>query len=230
MLKKSPKTIVKLAVQAKENIEFNLVVYHIDGVYQSKLIEKNVLPSSVAPLKDIVSIKLIEIHKLTPKGEGKYKRIKCRDELGDEYDSMLELIVCKEFYEYERVGFITNITRQKPFSFKVIDPTFKNTYSPDITFECLKTFNIKTTSKRPLLFEVGKKYVCDVKSPLTRKDATFGLKKALMKIGFGIEVTIVTRSYDKAKKTNRVCKKSSTTTKRVKSLGSILTKPKSTES
>jgi hypothetical protein len=191
----------------------------VNGAYQSKVIEKNVMPSSVADLKDILSIKAIEMHKLTPKGEGRYKRIKCKDENGIIFDSMLELIVVKEFMEYETAGFITNITRQKPFSFKKIDPSLNRTYSPDITFDCVKTFSIKTTAKRPLTFEAGKSYVCDVKSPLTRTDSTFSMKKVLMKIGFGIIVVVITRSYDKPKKTNRKtkqCLAPKTTSKSIK--------------
>lgn len=208
MLRKSVKTVVNKALSEKayNNTEFNLIVYNVDGIYQSKLIEKQVDPTSVANLKDILVVKSIEIHKQSAKAQGKYKSYKCKDELGDLYDSMLELIVCKEFYEYQKAGFISEIERQKPFSFQKIDPDLKRLYYADIIFKCNKTFSIKTTAKKPLTFTADQKYVCDVKSPLTRKDSTFALKKVLMKVAFGITVVLIVRSYDKAKKTNRITK------------------------
>lgn len=128
--------------------------------------------------------------------------IKCTDESGHTYDSMLEMDVTHEFEAYAVSGYIKNINKQVCFNFKEKVNGFSRTYTADLTFDCIKTFSapcLKPVGRgfqdSFFTFEAGKSYVVDVKSPLTYKLPLWRFKKALMKAVWGVAVVELIRRH-----------------------------------
>jgi hypothetical protein len=213
-MKALPKRLAPKKPVEIKTVDFNLVVYKDKetGIYKSELIRRDQSPLEVANMSDILTTLPIEMHEISSAKSSRYRAIKCRDELGVVFDSKLELVTIKEMLVYEKAGMITNVSKQVPFSFK--KAKLNRVYKPDITFDCLKTFTIDSV-KGPITFEKGKSYVCDVKSPVTKRDGTYSLKKALMRAVWEIEIIEIVRSYKGTKKTMRASSKSTSKTKKV---------------
>ncbi len=95
---------------------------------------------------------------------------------GQKYDSKKEFNRAMELEQLQRLGLIKNLERQKKF---VLQPSFKFSgktireiaYVADFVYE-----------------ENGKQVVEDVKSPITRKNPIYKLKKKMMMYVLSIEI------------------------------------------
>ena len=141
------------------------------------------------------------------------KSIKCTDETGHVYDSMLEMDVTHEFETYQKNGKLENLKKQVVFTFERIGfhHPFSTTYTADFTFDCLKDFYVISRKKVKgkwvdihTEFYAGKSYVIDVKSPKTYNMPTWRMKKKMMLSVWGIRVVELIRSH--SSKTTRVSK------------------------
>lgn len=109
-----------------------------------------------------------------------YKPLKYRNEKttvdGVKYDSKKEAKRASELELQERLGLISNLERQKKYvlqpSFKFLGKTIREiTYVADFVYK-----------------ENGNTVVEDVKSPITRKNPVYRLKKKMMMYVHGIEI------------------------------------------
>lgn len=132
------------------------------------------------------------------------RAIKCSDETGHIYDSMLEMDVTHEFERYAKSGYIKNIKKQVVFSFAEKIKDFSATYTADFTFDCIKNFSVpcykpsgRGLTESYVTFEAGKSYVIDVKSPKTYKMPLWRFKKRLMRATWGVLVVELIRKHPK---------------------------------
>lgn len=95
---------------------------------------------------------------------------------GVKYDSKKEAKRAEQLETQERLGIITNLERQKKF---VLQPSFKFAGHTIREIAYVADFVYK---------ENGEQIVEDVKSPITRKNQVYKLKKKMMMYVHGIEV------------------------------------------
>jgi hypothetical protein len=128
---------------------------------------------------------------------GKYNARACTDEEGTVFHSMLEREAVGELRALERQGVIKNLKRQSDCAYnfgtvKLPYGKLKRKYLPDATFDCVKAFSMMSI-KGPIMFEAGRHYVVDVKSPPTVKNEVYKLKRELMWCLFGVKIIEIIR-------------------------------------
>lgn len=129
----------------------------------------------------------------TTKKWGKYGAKACYDSEGDFYHSMVERDNIVEFKRLRDAGYLTDLKTQNDCAYTMKhDGQAICKYLPDAAFKCLKDFSMDSMNG-PVWFRKGESYVVDIKSPPTAKNAVYKLKKKMMKIFFGIEITEIVK-------------------------------------